>query len=318
MQPDADAQTFAGLKWASNYFEAYRINTVDGTLIDQFSDDAGVTTLDREGMRDVIARLVVRWPGLSAIYASGMIGSGLGWTEVDYVTAPAGPAEVARGMVLAMIGNVPVHIVAGVACTREFDGAPDIMRGEEIELLGLAASDRDGLAVLPGAHTKWASLQGGRVTEFFSSMAGEIYGHLIAQGLLSSVTSTEVVDGEAFLEGVEEGRCGRLSLGTTLFGVRARVMRGHLAVGEASSYLRGLLIGSELADAQRLFPHFERASIAVIGDGSPADLYGVALRHMGAQSTMVDPHAACLAGFVALHRKVSPSNMIPMIAGEDV
>jgi 2-keto-3-deoxy-galactonokinase len=50
--------------------------------------------------------------------------------------------------------------------TRDRRGAPDVMRGEETQILGpLSASGRaDGLFVLPGAHSKWARVEAGRTS----------------------------------------------------------------------------------------------------------------------------------------------------------
>ena len=56
--------------------------------------------------------------------------------------APAGCAEFECCNVATHIGDVPAHIVPGITCRRSFDGEPDILRGEEIELMGLAALAR--------------------------------------------------------------------------------------------------------------------------------------------------------------------------------
>ena len=38
----------------------------------------------------------------------------------------------------------------------EVDGVPDVMRGEEAQIFG--AGIIDGLCVLPGTHSKWATV----------------------------------------------------------------------------------------------------------------------------------------------------------------
>jgi 2-dehydro-3-deoxygalactonokinase len=293
-----DAGEIVGINWGSSNFRAYRI-AADGSVIDDYAAPAGVAALDRSGMAAQVDMLVARWPDHGPIYASGMIGSNIGWTEIPYAEAPAGLRELAGAATPAEIGSATVRIVPGIACRRAFDGAPDIMRGEEIELLGLAGGD--GLVALPGTHTKWARLEGGRILDFFTSMSGEIFDRLTAQGLLASIVEGEAVDGAAFLDGVAAGRAGGLGLGTLLFGARARVIRGDLLRADAASYIRGLLIGSEIADALALNPGLASSSVPLVGNPALCRLYASALGSIGVSTRVVDSRDACLTGFRALH-----------------
>ena len=246
--------SFVGVNWGSTNFRAYLIGA-DGAALDDYSAPAGIVALDRKGMAATMDALAARWPASGPIYASGMIGSNVGWTEVPYAQAPAGCADLVNAAVSTNIGGVPTHIVPGIACRRSFDGQPDILRGEEIELMGLAALRAvDGWVALPGTHTKWARLENGRVVDFFTSMSGEMFDRLTANGLLASIVDGEAADGPVFLRGVAAGRARQLGLGTLLFGARAQVVRGVLAKAEAASYIRGLLIGSEIADALAVYP----------------------------------------------------------------
>jgi 2-dehydro-3-deoxygalactonokinase len=195
-----------------------------------------------------------------------------------------------------------VHIVPGITCRRSFDGEPDILRGEEIEMIGLAAlGTSDGWVALPGTHTKWARLERGRVVEFFTSMSGEIFDRLTQKGLLASIVDGEAKDSPVFLKGVAAGRARKLSLGTLLFGARAQVVRGFLSKADAASYLRGLLIGSEIADAMAVYPTAGDAAVPLIGNRVVCTLYASALNAAGIASELVDSRTACLRGFRALH-----------------
>jgi len=50
------------------------------------------------------------------------------------------------------------------------------MRGEETQILGvLASGGGDGVYVLPGTHSKWAEVQGGRIVGFETFMTGEVF-----------------------------------------------------------------------------------------------------------------------------------------------
>lgn len=303
------AKDIVGINWGSTNFRAYRL-AEDGRLVDEFSKAAGVAGLGKPGMAALIDELIVRWPTVSAVYASGMVGSNIGWCEVPYVTAPAGVVDVAKGATRTAIGGVEVHIAPGICCNREFDDGPDILRGEEIELFGFASSNPawSGLAALPGTHTKWVRFDGGRITDFFTSMSGEIFDRLTAAGLLASIIDGEARDCAAFHEGVGAGYGRRLGLGTLLFGARARVMRGRLARADAASYLRGLLIGSEIADAMAIHPGLAKASVPLVGSGPVCRLYASALSALGVESWVVDSRDACIRGFLALHAASASSS----------
>ena len=92
----------------------------------------------------------------------------------------------------------------------------------------------------------------------------------------------------------------KLGLSTMMFGARALVVSGLLAKYDAASYLRGLLIGSELADALAVFPQLGGDPIPLVGNGPLSLLYAAALSSVGLESVCVDSRDACLRGFVAL------------------
>jgi 2-dehydro-3-deoxygalactonokinase len=132
-------------------------------------------------------------------------------------------------------------------------------------------------------------------------MSGEMFDRLTAKGLLASIVDGEAADGQVFQQGVAAGRARQLGLGTLLFGARAQVVRGVLAKKDAASYIRGLLIGSEIADALAVYPMLRDASVPLIGNAALSHLYASALRSAGVRSETIDSRAACLRGFRALH-----------------
>jgi len=301
---DRDAAgTVVGINWGSTNFRAYLIGP-DGALLDEFNRPSGVARLDRAGMQALIDELARHWPGHGAVYAAGMVGSNVGWQEVPYVVTPASLADIGAGAVAARIGAMALTLVPGMTCRRAFDDGPDILRGEEIELFGFAAlhPNWDGFVALPGTHTKWTRFGAGQVTDFFTSMSGEMFDRLTSAGLLASIVEGEAALGDAFFEGVRLGSERQLGLGTLLFGARARVIRGALQRTESASFIRGLLIGSEIADALAIHSGLAGATIPLIGSGPLCRLYAGALERLGMHSWFVDSRAACLAGFCALHR----------------
>jgi 2-dehydro-3-deoxygalactonokinase len=294
---------FIAINWGSSNFRAYLIDG-DGEVRDAFAEPAGIASLHRDGMAVQVERLGARWPQARALYACGMVGSNVGWEEVDYTECPVGLEGLAARLHPTRIAGRTMHIVPGLACRREADGAPDIMRGEETELFGLLCTGRlpqDGIVALPGTHSKWVRLKAGRVVDFMTAMSGEVFDRLTGAGLLASIVGAPAAPGPAFLAGVTEGSDRPLGLGTQLFGARAKVIRNELARNDAASYLRGLLIGSEVADARAVHPDEQGGTVTLVGASAVCEMYAAALEHLEIQAVVVDAADATARGFAALH-----------------
>jgi len=290
---------FVGINWGSSNFRAYLIGA-DGGVRDTLESPAGVATLQREGMVEIASQVHARWPQARRVYAAGMIGSNIGWLDAGYVDAPASLARICQGLAPTRIGELDLFIVPGVACMRSHDDAPDVMRGEETELFGLLASgrlDNAPVIALPGTHTKWVSVGDGRIGEFMTAMSGELHDRLAAAGALSSVVSGPGTDGPAFRQGVRTAASRRLGLSSLLFGVRARVIRGALPAADASGYLRGVLIGAEIADALQLFPQLRDTRVPLVGSTAACGLYRAALEELGIAAEVVPSADAVVRGF---------------------
>ncbi len=84
-------------------------------------------------------------PEKAPVLMSGMVGSRQGWQEAPYLFLPVSLREVAVGAVKVQTKelNRKVHILPGVACQDQH--RPDVMRGEETQLLGLGAERKAGL-----------------------------------------------------------------------------------------------------------------------------------------------------------------------------
>jgi len=86
-------------------------------------------------------------------------GSTFGWLEAPYLLCPEAIDSVAGSLARA---RPDVHIVPGMRCANPL-GAPDVMRGEETQLLGALAlhpalAQGRHLVCMPGTHTKWVAL----------------------------------------------------------------------------------------------------------------------------------------------------------------
>ena len=100
-----------------------------------------------------------------------------------------------------------IGLAPGV-CAFDRDGAPDVMRGEETQILGaLAVMGRaDGVFVLPGTHSKWARVEAGRIVSFATYMTGEVFATLKDHSILGRLMDAASQGGAGFAEGAARPR----------------------------------------------------------------------------------------------------------------
>jgi len=210
---------FLAVDWGTTNRRVFLIE--DGVVSATERDDRGAATIAAGGFEAEVAAIRARFGALPMLLA-GMVGSNVGWQDVPYVAAPADLAALAAGMLWI---DAQTAIVPGIACG---DGAhADVMRGEEVQLLGAFAAGlvpADALLCQPGTHCKWANLSDGAITSFTTAMTGELFGLLRSHGLLARQLGGDAVPGAAFEAGVAEGK--RRDLAASLFGIRARGRAG--------------------------------------------------------------------------------------------
>ena len=295
------------LDWGSSQVRAFALGA-RGEVLDQRSSHDGASRLQggAPAFEAALHRLAGDWlrPGLPVL-ACGMVGSAHGWCEAPYVASPVGLDTLHRCLVKVQASDgLWVHIVPGVT-GRSATGLPDVMRGEETQLVGLV-SLRPALAeratvVMPGTHSKWAQLQAGQLQSFSTRMTGELFALLREHSVLARLmTPSEDFDGAAFDRGVAVARQSQgQDLGRLLFSVRALGLFGELAAASAADYLSGLLIGNELASAlgcgdfgptAPTGPGFDPDSdpIALVGEPALCERYGRALAMCGRPAERIE------------------------------
>jgi 2-dehydro-3-deoxygalactonokinase len=214
----------------------------------------GVLTVAKGEHEEVLGGLIGDWlaeSGPLPVLMAGMVGSRQGWVEAPYADCPAGLPEIASAMAAIDTRAMGAIGVAPGVRAVDRDGAPDVMRGEETQILGaLAAMGRaDGVFVLPGTHSKWARVEAGRITSFATYMTGEVFAALKDHTILGRLMAAGPQDDSAFAEGV--GAAARLErpgdLLHAIFMTRTLGLFDRLTPAQLSDYLSGLLIGAELA-----------------------------------------------------------------------
>jgi len=197
-----------------------------------------------------------------------MIGTRRGWREVPYVSCPADAAAIAAGCVEIGWGDGRRGIIVPGLLCRDGSGVPDVMRGEETQILGaLDALARVRTVCLPGTHSKYALLRNGRIERFATHMTGEVFGALWRHTILGRLGGVETDrDDAAFDAGIARSANSE-GLLHHLFGVRGRGLLAELPAASLAPYLSGILIGHEVRAAAPQGP------VAVIGTAELARLY---------------------------------------------
>jgi len=282
------AQGFIAVDWGTTNRRAYAIGA-DRQCTGELADDRGVLSIAPGGFQAALTEICARL-GDRPMLLAGMIGSNRGWIEVPYVRCPAGLDELARGIVRSPEGSAV--LVPGVAYE---DSRVDIMRGEEVQILGAAADGeipQDCVVCHPGTHNKWIRLEAGRIVSFRTVMTGELFNLLKAKSILSDLLLRKVKLGDAFLAGVREGLAGR-GVTAELFESRARVLLGRTSAEDAASFISGLLIGEDVRIGLAAHPGMR---VIVIGRADLGALYAAALKEAGIQSEQTSGEQAFIAG----------------------
>ena len=279
-----------GVDWGSSSFRAFAIEQ-GGTAAAVKRADDGVFTgsgpFDAR-LRHHLGDWLERWPS-APILLCGMVGSDRGWVHAPYVAAPAGLSELAGALAPAPFER-SARIVPGVSFAS--GETHEVMRGEETLLMGLGEQTSGTLVCLPGTHSKWAELSGGRIAVFRTYMTGELRALALGQGALA--TGVAQIDcHDTFLGGIaaalEETAPTR-----TLFQARARRLLGTLAPEHTASFVSGVLIGAEIA------AEAGAAAVLLAARGDLADAYGSALREARIDVTLVDPEPLAASGLLCI------------------
>jgi 2-dehydro-3-deoxygalactonokinase len=281
------SRDFLAVDWGTSNRRVFHIAD-DGSVISRSSDDRGI--LNARDFRAEVAALRSEAGDLPLLLA-GMIGSNRGWVEAPYMAAPAGLADVAAAAIEVEPG---VTIVPGVMVADSRH--PDIMRGEEVQIFGSLAQIGDGLACLPGTHTKWVEIEDGRIMRFRTVMTGDLLAALKARSILSDLLDHEPKADAAFVDGVDHG-LEAADLTAELFTARARVVTGGMTAEDAASRISGLLIG---ADVRTGLGRSRADVVTIIGAPALCQRFAIALQRAGRESAVVDGEAAFAAGAVAI------------------
>jgi len=297
------ATALLAIDWGTTSARAYRMSGA-GEVLGIRESPLGIQQIRDGAFAAALRALQGDWNDIAAPrIASGMIGSRQGWIEAPYLDCPAGRDDLARSLATAPDGSLA--IVAGVRY-RDAEGIPDVMRGEETQIVGaLADGTGETLAILPGTHSKWAVVRGGRIEQFATFMTGEVFAVLKDHSILGRMMAADgaAANDEGFRRGVRAARRAGVpgALLHRLFGTRTLALAGKLETGAVADYLSGLLIGSEIDAGVEWARHCGVAAdrATLIGASALCTRYAVALAEAGV-AVEAAPAAAAARGLWAI------------------
>ncbi|CAN5534751.1 2-dehydro-3-deoxygalactonokinase [soil metagenome] len=328
---------FYSVDWGTSRLRVRSIDARSGTVLASTTTPEGIASLaavedQAKGARrfaDVLLRQIATIrsqhslnkdsDAAAPIIISGMASSSIGWAPLPYARVPFpldGSKLVTRDLgPLDKTHTGHVILVSGVRCDD------DVLRGEEVEAIGLAEimrlSEASLALVLPGTHSKHLFIQFGVMTSFRTFLTGELFDLLGRHSVLrhsmspvhdagpDSLISSRLAD-SAFGAGVRHAATEALS--AALFRIRTR----HLLDGESleanTDFLSGLLIGSEMLTLHARDDG--RQSIVIAASPTLASRYHAAANVLEMRSVRVaEPSEMAMAVTVA-HRRIAMSHRL--------
>lgn len=316
------ATVFAAADWGTSHLRLYLCRGHEVLDTRRGPGIGALSASPEETLFELIAPWV-RAHGKLPVWLAGMIGSRNGWVEAPYVPCPASADSIAAAVVRFDANGHPIAIVPGLSCTNPC-GAPDVLRGEEAQIIGALAND-PALAVgrhvlvLPGTHTKWALVDQGRITTFQTSLSGELFAVLRDHSMLARVSADTgnsaggVRKRDALARGLARSReLAQVPLIHLLFEVRSRQLIADLDHEQALGFLSGLIIGHDVIGGVALFKDAlsRSAPVTLIGAPDLADLYSAALGQHGVEANVANAAELTLAGLRSLAARSHPTDVL--------
>ncbi|MEK9284494.1 MULTISPECIES: 2-dehydro-3-deoxygalactonokinase [unclassified Bradyrhizobium] len=288
---------YVAVDWGTSSFRLWLVNQAGQVLAERRSGE-GMLAAAKAGFAAVLQShlAAVEAPDHLPVLVCGMAGARQGWVEAGYVDTPAPLAAI-----LKQAARVPgeardIRILPGIA--QRDAGAPDVMRGEETQLLGALGFDAAGEAAvcMPGTHSKWVRVKDGTVEHFSTFMTGELFSAVSRETILSlAVAGADDADDVAsFKSAVTAAFEAPAFAANLLFGARSRQLLFGGTPAAARETLSGTLIGIELAAG--LSGAVPKSGIMLVASGRLAMLYRLAFDALSVNVVPIDADEAVRRG----------------------
>ena len=288
---------YVAVDWGTSSFRLWLVDRSGRVLAERRSGE-GMLAAAKTGFAAVLQShlAAVEAPDHLPVLICGMAGAKTGWVEAGYVDTPAPLAAI-----LEQAARVPgeardIRILPGIA--QRDAAAPDVMRGEETQLLGALGLEAVGEAMvcMPGTHSKWVRVKDGTVASFSTFMTGELFSVVSRETILSLAVANaeDAEDVASFRAAVKAALEAPAFAANLLFGARARQLLFGGTPAAARETLSGTLIGVELAAS--LSGAVPKAGITLVASGRLAALYRLAFDTLAVRVQQVEADEAVRRG----------------------
>ncbi|WGS17464.1 MULTISPECIES: 2-dehydro-3-deoxygalactonokinase [unclassified Bradyrhizobium] len=288
---------YVAVDWGTSSFRLWLMDR-SGHALDQRRSDEGMMAAAKPGFASVLQSHLDAL-GVAAglpVVICGMAGARQGWVEAGYIDTPAHLSDMLDHAVVVGGQARDIRILPGIA--QRDAAAPDVMRGEETQLLGALGFDAAGEAVvcMPGTHSKWVRMRGETVERFATFMTGELFSAVARETILSHAVdgAGEAVDQDAFGIAVTDAFNAPALAANLLFRVRSRQLLFGGSASAARETISGTLIGLELAAGLAERPR--ETPVTLIASGRLQRLYQMAFETLSIPLRFVDAEEAVRRG----------------------
>lgn len=288
---------YVAVDWGTSSFRVWLVDRAGQVRAERRSDE-GMLAAAKTGFPAVLQShlAAVEAPDHLPVLVCGMAGAKTGWVEAGYVDTPA-PLSAILNQAVRVPGQArDIRILPGIA--QRDAAAPDVMRGEETQLLGALGLDAVGeaLVCMPGTHSKWVRVRGGIVERFSTFMTGELFSVVARETILSLAVAgaDEAEDVASFKTAVKAAYAAPAFAANLLFTARSRQLLFGGTPAAARETLSGTLIGAELAAG--LSGAVPQAGVTLIASGRLAMLYRQAFDALSVAVQPVDADEAVRRG----------------------
>ncbi|AWL93951.1 MULTISPECIES: 2-dehydro-3-deoxygalactonokinase [Bradyrhizobium] len=288
---------YVAVDWGTSSFRLWLVDRAGQVLTERRSGE-GMLAAAKAGFPAVLRShlAAIEAPDHLPVLVCGMAGAKTGWVEAGYVDTPAPLSAVLKQAVRVPGEARDIRILPGIA--QRDAAAPDVMRGEETQLLGALGLDAAGeaLVCMPGTHSKWVRVRDGVVERFSTFMTGELFSVVSRETILSLAVAgaDEAEDVASFKAAVKAAYEAPAFAANLLFGARSRQLLFGGTPAAARETLSGTLIGVELAAGlSGLVP---QAGVKLIASGRLAMLYRLAFEALSVNADTVDADEAVRRG----------------------
>ncbi len=296
---------YVAVDWGTSSFRLWLVDH-EGRVLAERRSTEGMLAAAKAGFATVLqAHLAaVEAPDHLPVLVCGMAGARTGWVEAGYVDTPAPLSAIPTQAVRVPGERRDIRILPGIA--QRDANAPDVMRGEETQLLGALGLDATGeaLVCMPGTHSKWVRVSDDTVARFSTFMTGELFAVISRETILSLAVAgaDDAEDVASFKSAVMAAFNAPAFAANLLFGARSGQLLFGGTPAAARETLSGTLIGIELAAG--LSGTVPKAGVTLVASGRLAMLYRLAFDALSVTVAAVDADAAVRRGLSIAARAI--------------